>query len=97
MNHTYLFPFMDEASYMLKMIVDVQQQIPTCYHKISPNLPLVDELVNLVPSTVNLVDQVVNLISSSVDSVDKVVDLIPSSVDPTLPSNSKTQVVDSVS
>jgi hypothetical protein len=43
---------MDEASYLLENIVDVQQQIP------SPNPPLVDELVNLVPSSVNLVDQV---------------------------------------
>jgi hypothetical protein len=68
---------MDEASYLLKNIVDVQQQLPIGYRKISPNLPLVDELVNLVPSLVSLVDQVVNLVSSFVDPVDKVVDLIP--------------------
>jgi hypothetical protein len=45
MHHSYLFPHMDEASYMLENIVDVQQQLP------SPNPPLVDELVNLVPSS----------------------------------------------
>jgi hypothetical protein len=94
MHHTYLCPRMDEASYMLKNIVDVQQQLPIGYHKISLNPPLVDELVNSVPSLINLVDQVVNLVSSSFDLVYKVVDLIPSSVDPTLPSKSATPVID---
>jgi hypothetical protein len=41
---------MDEASYILENIVYVQQQLPY------PNWPLVDELVNPVPSSVNLVD-----------------------------------------
>jgi hypothetical protein len=50
MHRNYLCPCMDEASHLLKKIVDVQQQIPY------PNLPLIDELVNLVPSSVNLVD-----------------------------------------
>jgi hypothetical protein len=59
---------------LLKKIVDDQQQLPTTYRKLSPNPPLVDELVNLVPSSVSLVDQVVNLVSSSVDPVDKVID-----------------------
>jgi hypothetical protein len=40
MHRNYLFPRMDEASYMLEKIVDVQKKIP------SPNSPLVDELVN---------------------------------------------------
>jgi hypothetical protein len=40
-----------------------------------------------------LVDQVVNLVSSSIDPVEKVVDLIPSSIDPTLPSKRETQVI----
>jgi hypothetical protein len=77
---------MDEASYLLKNIVDVQQQLPTGYRKLSPNPPLVDEMVILV-------DQVVNFISYSVDPVDKVVNLILSSVDPTLPSKSETQMI----
>jgi hypothetical protein len=93
MHHTYLCPRMDEASYMLKNIVDVQKKLPTGYRKLSPNPQLVDELVNLVPS-VNLVDQVVNFISSSFDPVDKMVNLIPSSIDPNLPSKSETQVID---
>jgi hypothetical protein len=79
---------MDEASYLLKNIVDVQQQLPTGYRKLSPNPPLVDEMVILV-------DQVVNFISYSVDPVDKVVNLILSSVDPTLPSKSETQMIKS--
>jgi hypothetical protein len=85
---------MDEASYLLKNIVDVQQQLPTSYRKLSPSPPLVYELLNPIPSSVSLVDQVVNLVSSSVDPVDKVVDLISSSVNPTLPSKSETPVID---
>jgi hypothetical protein len=88
---------MDEASYLLKNIVDVQQQLPTGYRKLSPNPPLVDELVNLFPSSVSPVDQVVNLVSSSVEPVDKVVDRILSSVDPTLLLKSETLVIDSSS
>jgi hypothetical protein len=57
MHHTYLFPHLDEASYLLKKIVKIQSQPPTT----SSNLPLVDELVNLVPSLVSVVDQVVFL------------------------------------
>jgi hypothetical protein len=71
MHRTYLCPHMDEASYMLKNIVDDQQQLPTACRKLSPNLSLVDKLVNLVPSLVSLVDQVVNLVSSSVDQLIK--------------------------
>jgi hypothetical protein len=53
-HHTYLFPCMDEASHLWENIVDVQPQISTDYHKISPNPPLIVELVNLIPSSVNL-------------------------------------------
>jgi hypothetical protein len=56
--------------------------------------PVVDGMINLVPSSVNPVDQVVNLVMSLVEPVDKVVDLIPSSVDPTLPLESETQSID---
>jgi len=85
---------MDEDSYLLKKIVDVQQQLPIGYCKLSPNPTLVDEMVNMVPSLVNLIYQVVNLISSSVNPIYKVVDLILSLVDPTLPSKIETQVID---
>jgi hypothetical protein len=77
-HQSYLFLHMDSDSHFLKNIVDVQQQIPTNYLKISPNPPLVDELVNLVPSSVNPVDQVINL--------------IPSSFDPTLPLKSDVDI-----
>jgi hypothetical protein len=79
MHRNYPFPRMDEASYLLENIVDVHQQLP------SPNPLLVDELVNIVPSSVNLVDQVVHPVLSSVESVDQVIDLISHSIDPTLP------------
>jgi hypothetical protein len=88
MHRNYLFPHMDDDSYMLENIVDVQQQLP------SPNPQLVDELFNLVPSSVNLVDQVVNLVPSSVESVYQVIDSISPSIDPTLPLESEVKVVD---
>jgi hypothetical protein len=94
MHHTYLCPYMDEASNMLKNIVDDQQQLTTSYLKFSPNPPLVDELVNQVPSSVSMVDQIVNFVSSLVDPIVKVIDLILSLVNPTLPLKSATQVID---
>jgi hypothetical protein len=66
-HQTYLFPRVDEASYLLENIVYIQQKIPTAYHKFFPNPPLVDELVNLVPSLVNLVDQLIDSVPSSVN------------------------------
>jgi hypothetical protein len=79
-HYSHLCPCMDEASYLLKKL-----QLPTGYHKISPNPSLVDGMVNLVPSPVSSVDQVVNLVSSSVEPLTKVVDPVTSSVDPTPP------------
>jgi hypothetical protein len=66
-HQTYLFPRVDEVSYLLENIAYVQQQLPTTYHKFSSNSPLIDELVNLVPSSVNLVDQLIDSIPSSVN------------------------------
>jgi hypothetical protein len=60
------------------------------------NPPLVDELVNLVPSSVNLVDQVIHLVQSSVESVDQVIGLISTLIDPTLPLESEVKVVDPI-
>jgi hypothetical protein len=99
MHHNYLFPCMDEVSYLLEKIVDFHQQLP------SPNPPLVDELVNMVPSLVNLVDQVANPVPSSINSVDQVFNLVPSSVnivdqviDPSTSSVDPVhQVIDSIS
>jgi hypothetical protein len=74
MHHIYLCYHMDEASYLLEMIVDVQKQLPY------PNPPLVDELVNIVPSLVNIVDHVIHPVPSSVYLVDQVIDSISPSI-----------------
>jgi hypothetical protein len=50
-HYSHFCPRMDEASSLLEKL-----QLPTGYHKISPNPSLVDGLVNLVPSLVSLVD-----------------------------------------
>ena len=96
MHHTYVCPHMDEASYLLENIDDLKKNFPTAYHKPSPNPPLVDELVNLVPSLVNLVGHVIHLVPSSVESVDQVIDLISPLIDPTLPLESEVKVVDPI-
>jgi hypothetical protein len=74
---------MDEASHMLENIFNAHPQL-------SPNPPLVDELVNPVLSSVNLVDQVLNSVPSLVNPVDRVIDPSTSSV------NMMHQVVDSI-
>jgi hypothetical protein len=79
MHCSYLCPHMDAASYLLEKIVDVKQQLP------SPNLPLVDELFNLIPSLVNPVDQVIHPVPSLVEPVNQAIDSISPSIDPTLP------------
>ena len=53
MHLTYIFPHMDEASKFLEYIIVPQQRIPTSYHKLSLDLPLVDKVVDPVPSLVN--------------------------------------------
>jgi hypothetical protein len=93
-HQTHLFPRMDEASKLLEDMTVSQPQLPVSYHKLTLNPPVVDGMINLVPSSVSLVDHVVNMVTSLVEPVDKVVDLIPSSVDPTLPLESETQAVD---
>jgi hypothetical protein len=87
---------MEEASKFLEDMTISQPQIPAAYRNISLNPPVVDGMINLVPSSVSLIDQVVNLVTSLVELVDKVVDLIPSSVDPTLPLESVNKVVDPI-
>jgi hypothetical protein len=85
-HQTHLFPRMDEASKLLEDITVFQQQLPTDYCNFSPNLPLVDQAVDLIPSSV---DPTLPLKSEV-----KLVDPIPSLVDPTLPFKSQVQVVD---
>jgi hypothetical protein len=77
---------MDEASKLLEDIIISKTQLPTAYHKLSPNPPLVAKVVDMIPS---LVDPTLPLKSEV-----KVVDLVPSSFDPTLPLKSEIQVVD---
>jgi len=80
-HQTHIFPCMDEASKLLEEIIFVQQQIPTSYHKFSPNSPLIDQEVDLIPSSI---DPTVPLKSE----VELVV-LSPSSVHPALPLESE--------
>ena len=82
---THLFPHMDEASKLLEDMTVSQPQLLTAYRKITLDPPVVDGMINLVPSPVSPVDHVVNLVTSLVEPVDKVVDPIPSLVNPTLP------------
>jgi hypothetical protein len=93
-HQTHLFPRMDEASKFLEDMTVSQPQLPVSYRKLTLDPPVVDGMINLVPSSVSLVDHVVNIVMYLVEPIDKVVDPIPSSVDPTLPLETVTQVVD---
>ena len=54
MHLTYLFPCMDEDSDLLEDMIVPQQWLPTGYHKFSLDVPLVDKVVDPVPSSVDL-------------------------------------------
>jgi hypothetical protein len=82
------FPRMDEASCLLEKIVDFQQKITIAYPRLSPNSPLVDQVVDPTPSSV---DPTLPLKSEV-----QVVDPTLSSVDPTIPSKSEVKVVNSI-
>jgi hypothetical protein len=91
-HHSHLFPHMDEASKLLEKLTVSQQQLPTNYHKLSPNLPSVDEVIDLIPSTVNPtlpLESETHITQVDEPLVDQVVESIPSSVDPTLPLESE--------
>jgi hypothetical protein len=90
-HYSHLCPCMDEASSLLEKL-----QIPTGYHKISPNPSLVDGMFNPVPSSVSLDDQVVNIVPSSVEPLTKAVDPVLTSLSPTFHLKSETQVIDPV-
>ena len=85
---------MDKASKFLEDMIVSQPQLPAAYRKLPLNPPVVDGMINLVPSSVSPVDKVVNLVMSLVELVDKVVDPSPSSFNLTLPIESSTQLVD---
>jgi len=52
-HHIHLFPHMGEASKFLEKLTISQQQLPTSYLQISLNLPLVNEVIDLIQSTIN--------------------------------------------
>jgi hypothetical protein len=85
---------MDEASKLPEYMTISQPQLPAYYRRPFLNPPIVDGMINMVPSLVSLVDQAVNMVTSLVEPVDKVVNLIPSSFDPTLSLEVEIQVVD---
>jgi hypothetical protein len=53
MHRSYFLPRIDEALKFLEDIVVSQQQPPTDFHESSPDPPLVDEVVDPIPSSVN--------------------------------------------
>jgi len=81
MHRTHLCPRMDEYLCLLEDMIVPQPQLTTTYHKLSPNPPLVANMVDLILSSI---DPIITL-----KSEDKVVDLVPSSVNPTLPLRSE--------
>jgi hypothetical protein len=87
---------MNEASKLLEDMTVSQPQLPTAYHKLSLNPPIVDGMINLVPSLVSLVDHLVNMVTFLVAPFEKVVNPIPSSVNPTIPLESVTQAISSL-
>jgi hypothetical protein len=93
-HQTHLCPHMDEALKLMEDMIVSQPQLPSAYRKLTLDPPIVDGMINPVPSSVSLLDHVVNLITYLVEPVEKFVDPIPSSVDRTLPLESVTQAVD---
>jgi hypothetical protein len=77
---------MDEASKLLEDMTVPQPQLLAAYHKITLDPPVLDGMVNPVPSLVNPIDHVINMVTSLVEPVEKVVSPIPSSLDPIPPS-----------
>ena len=109
MHFTYLCPHMDEASNLLEDIIVSRQWIPIGYCKLSHDITLVDNVVNLNPSLVHpalplkskvkVVDPVLTSIDPTLPlkSEVEVVNPSPSLVDPTLPLESEVKVVESTS
>ena len=86
MHFTYLCPLMDEASKLLEDITVSHQRLPTGYHRLSLEPPLVDKVVDPI---LTLVDPTLPL-----NSEVEVVESMSSPPNPTLSSKSvKTEVV----
>jgi hypothetical protein len=58
---TYLFPHMEEALKLMEEMIVSQPHLPASYCKLTLNPHVVDEMINLVPSSVNLIDHVINM------------------------------------
>jgi len=85
-HQTHIFSYMDEASKSLEYLLISQQQLPTGYCILSPNLPSVEEVIDLIPSTVNLtlpLESETHIIQVDEPLVDQVINSIPHSVNPT--------------
>jgi hypothetical protein len=81
MYRTHFFLRMDESLRLLEDMTFPQPQPSTTYRKLYPDPPLVSNVVNLIPSSI---DPIIPLKSEA-----KVVDLVTSSVNPTLPLRSE--------
>lgn len=71
-------------------------QLPTSYCKLSPNLPSVDEVIDLIPSTVNPtlpLESEMHITKVDESLVDQVIDLIPHSFGPLLPLESEINII----
>jgi hypothetical protein len=85
---------MDKATKLMEDMIVSQPQLLATYCRLTLNPPVVDGMINPIPSLVSLVYRVVNLGTSLVEPIDKVFDPIPSSVNPIVPLESETQEID---
>ena len=88
MHRTYLCPRMDEASKLLEYLTVPQQKLPIGYHKLSLDIPLVDQVVDPSPFLVNP--------TLPLKSEVEVVDPVQSLVDPNIPLESEVKMVESM-
>jgi hypothetical protein len=59
-HQNFLCLHMEEASKLLEDVTISQPQLPVSYHKLTLDPPVVDGMINLVPSLVSLVDMYSN-------------------------------------
>ena len=91
-HQTHICPHMDEASKLLENLTVPQQEFPTGYRKLSPNLPSTDGVIDLISSTVDPTlpfESETHITQVDDPLVDQVVDSISHSVDCTLPFESE--------
>jgi len=83
---------MDEASKLLENLTVPQQEFPTGYRKLLPNLPSTDEVIDLISSTVDPIfplESETHITQVDDPLVDQVVDSISHSIDRTFPLESE--------